>query len=147
MSLYNNLMKSGFLSKAEKELEEARIVIEKQVNDLEGGEDQELWYFNKEAKEADFQWLMSDIDGYELLREEYEEILSDDVFAIKGYSLDFGFTLLCSTSEDTITSIKQETLNLQSRIPYYYTKCNIYSTDIYVLVYTNLIDFPGFELN
>ena len=82
MSLYNNLMKSGFVSKAEKELEEARIVIEKQVNDLEGGEDQELWYFNKEAKEADFQWLMSDIDGYELLREEYEEILSDDVFAI-----------------------------------------------------------------
>ena len=82
-----------------------------------------------------------------MLREEYEEILSDDVFAIKGYSLDFGFTLLCSTSEDTITSIKQETLNLQSRIPYYYTKCNIYSTDIYVLVYTNLIDFPGFELN
>ena len=147
MSLYNNLMKSGFLSKAEKELEEARIVIEKQVNDLEGGEDQELWYFNKEAKEADFQWLMSDIDGYELLREEYEEILSDDVFAIKGYSLDFGFTLLCSTSEDTITSIKQETLNLQSRIPYYCTKCNIFSTDIYVLVYTNLIDFPGFELN
>jgi hypothetical protein len=140
-------MKSGFLSKAEKELEEARIVIEKQVNDLEGGEDQELWYFNKEAKEADFQWLMSDIDGYELLREEYEEILSDDVFAIKGYSLDFGFTLLCSTSEDTITNIKQETLNLQSRIPYYCTKCNIFSTDIYVLVYTNLIDFPGFELN
>lgn len=146
MNLYNNLMKSGFLSKAEKELEEARIVIEKQVKDFEEDE-QELWYFSKEAKEADFQWLMSDIDGYELLKEEYEEILSDDVFAIKGYSLDFGFTLMCSTSEETILSIKQQTLNLQGKIPYYSTKCDIYSTDIYVIVYTSLIDFPGFELN
>ena len=144
MSLYNNLMKSGFLSKAEEELEEARIVIDKHVENFE---DQGLWYFSQEDKEEDFDWLMAEIDGYDVLEEEFEDIINDDVYAIRGYEAGIDFTLMCSVSVDIINKVKEQTLNLSGKIPYYTTKCEINYTDIHIILYTNLIDFPGFNLN
>ena len=102
MSLYNNLMKSGFLSKAEEELEEARIVIDKHVENFE---DQGLWYFSQEDKEEDFDWLMAEIDGYDVLEEEFEDIINDDVFAIRGYEAGIDFTLMWSVSVDIINKM------------------------------------------
>ena len=147
MNFFDKLMQSGFFSKAEEELEEARIVTDKRIDELPDYTYDDLWHFASKTKEEEFSWIMHEIEAYDVLREEYLANPQEDIFAIRGDEAGDDFTLLFSLDAEVIETIREQTLNLSGKFPYYFTSFKLNSQEIYVLLYTNFVEFPGFNLN
>ena len=147
MNYYDKLQQSGFLSNANEELEEARIVIDYQIDQYSYNNYDDLWHFKTKTKEEEFTWIMHEVDAYDVLREECTEESLQDLFAIRGDEAGAEFTLMFSANKETIEVVKEQTFNHSGKFPYYLTSFKLDTQHLYAILYTNFLEFPGFNLN
>ena len=147
MNYYDKLLQSGFLSKASEELEEARVVIDYQIDEYSNSNYEDLWHFDSKTKEEEFAWIMHEVEAYDVLREEYMCETSQDIFAIRGDEAGAEFTLMFSKSDEIMKSVKDQTFTYSGKFPYYFTSFKLDSQQLYAILYTNFLEFPGFNLN
>jgi hypothetical protein len=124
---YLALVNSGFMSKANKQLNTAIEQLTKESDHT----DEAMWHFNRREKKLDFEAMCDYIDLPEFLHDkegaDFDSLEEDDVIIMHTSD----FIIFCSRKRKAVEDAMRDEYYTNGTIPYYTTKRTINNTVVW----------------